>query len=161
MRNTGTPHFTDLAASIEQSAVALAAVLDPSRNDHAPRVSPTQLRVLTWLRAHPRTNVNGLADFLEVNPSSASRLCDRLEALGLLRRTGDRRDRREVQVIVTPQAVGMLDDMSRLRRHAVGQVLAMMPESARQELARSLIAFSLAADAASEEDDTETDLRSA
>jgi DNA-binding MarR family transcriptional regulator len=155
------PHGNDFAASIEQAAMALAAVLDPSRNDHAPRVSPTQLRVLTWLRAHPHTNVNGLADFLEVNPSSASRLCDRLEAMGLLRRTTDRRDRREVQVIVTPQALGMLNDMSRLRREAVGKVLSMMPESARQELARSLTAFSVAADAVSDEDDTETDLRTA
>jgi DNA-binding MarR family transcriptional regulator len=155
------PYGNDLATSIEQSAMALAAVLEPSHTDHAPRVSPTQLRVLTWLRAHPRTNVNGLADFLEVNPSSASPLCDRLEALGLLRRTTDRRDRREVQVIVTPQAVGMLDDMSRSRREAVGKVLAMMPESARQELARSLAAFSLASDAVSDEDDTETDLRTA
>jgi len=134
------------AESIEAAAESLAAVLDPARGDHALRVSPTQLRVLTWLRSHPQTNVNGLAESLGVGPSSASRLCDRLEALGLLRRVADPRDRREVQVQVTAEAEQLLTQISRNRQRAIEDVLARMPETARQELARSLTAFRVAAD---------------
>ncbi len=137
------------AESIEAAADSLAAVLDPARGDHALRVSPTQLRVLTWLRSHPQTNVNGLAESLGVGPSSASRLCDRLEALGLLRRVADPRDRREVQVQVTFEADQLLTQISQNRQRALEEVLARMPEVARQELARSLIAFQTAADALS------------
>jgi DNA-binding MarR family transcriptional regulator len=136
--------------SIEAAAESLATVLDPARGDHALRVSPTQLRVLTWLRSHPQTNVNGLAESLGVGPSSASRLCDRLEALGLLRRVADPRDRREVQVQVTTEAEALLTQISRNRQRALDEVLARMPEAARQELARSLTAFRMAADALSQ-----------
>lgn len=137
------------AEAIEAAAESLAAVLDPARGDHALRVSPTQLRVLTWLRSHPQTNVNGLAESLGVGPSSASRLCDRLEALGLARRVADPRDRREVQVQVTPEAEQLMTQISRNRQHALDEVLARMPEASRQELVRSLTAFRLAADAVS------------
>jgi DNA-binding MarR family transcriptional regulator len=132
--------------SIEAAAESLAAVLDPARGDQALRVSPTQLRVLTWLRSHPQTNVNGLAESLGVGPSSASRLCDRLEALGLLRRVADPRDRREVQVQVTSEAGELLTQISRNRQRALEEVLSRMPETARQELVRSLTAFRVAAD---------------
>lgn len=139
----------DLAATIEAAAQSLAAVLDPARSDHLLRVSPTQLRVLTWLKSNAPTNVNGLAMSLGVGPSSASRLCDRLEALGLLRRAADPRDRREVQIFVTAEAEHLLAEMARVRQQALEQVLAAMPESTQQELARSLTAFSDAADALS------------
>ncbi|MFC8850818.1 MULTISPECIES: MarR family transcriptional regulator [unclassified Micromonospora] len=66
-------------------------VLDPAGSCHQLTVSPTQLRVLSLISARPRTNVNGLAELLDVVPSAASRLCDRLEAIGLLRRVADPR----------------------------------------------------------------------
>jgi DNA-binding MarR family transcriptional regulator len=139
----------DAAESIEAAADALAAVLDPARGGHALRVSPTQLRVLTWLRSHPETNVNGLAESLGVGPSSASRLCDRLEALGLARRVADPRDRREVRVQVTSEAEQLLTQISHNRQRALDEVLARMPEVSRQELVRSLTAFQEAANALS------------
>jgi DNA-binding MarR family transcriptional regulator len=137
----------DLAGSIEASAGSLVAVLDAARGDHLLRVSPTQLRVLTWLQANRQTNVNGLAESLGVGPSSASRLCDRLEALGLLRRVADPRDRREVQVLVTAEAEHLLSELSRYRREALDEVLARMSERAREELSRSLNAFRVAVEA--------------
>ena len=60
--------------------MSLASVLDPARCEHLAPVSPAQLRVLLLLQAKPWLNVNGLADALQVGASSASRLCDRLEA---------------------------------------------------------------------------------
>jgi DNA-binding MarR family transcriptional regulator len=149
MKGRRMQRSVNVAESIEAAAESLATVLDAARGDHTLRVSPTQLRVLTWLRSHPRTNVNGLAESLGVGPSSASRLCDRLEALGLLRRLADPRDRREVQVQVTTEAEQLLAQISRNRQRALDEVLARMPESARQELARSLTAFRTAADALS------------
>jgi DNA-binding MarR family transcriptional regulator len=140
------PRVTDLAATIEAAAESLATVLDPSRCEHLAPVSPAQLRVLLLLRSRPTLNVNGLADALNVGASSASRLCDRLEALGLLTRLPAPRDRREVQLPLTSAALEMLVELSRYRRHALETVLLAMPASARLELARSLAAFRDAAD---------------
>jgi DNA-binding MarR family transcriptional regulator len=135
-----------LAATIETAAESLSAVLDPAGMDPPLPVSPTQLRVLTLIKARQCINVNGLAEALGVGPSSASRLCDRLEALGYLRRTPDSNDRREVQLRATPAALDVLDALSRHRRQALESVLARMSDTTRQELVRSLDAFSAATD---------------
>jgi DNA-binding MarR family transcriptional regulator len=138
--------LADVAASVDDLAEALVSLLDPARFSDLIRVSPTQLRVLTLLRANPAMNVNALAQALRVNPSSASRLCDRLEATGLLRRQADPRDRREVNLRTTQAADELLAEWSRHRREALLPVLAKMPATARQELVRSLRAFGGAAD---------------
>ncbi len=138
--------LADMAASVDEAAQALVGLLDAARFTELTQVSPTQLRVLTLLHANPTMNVNGLAQTLQVNPSSASRLCDRLEAMGLLRRQSDPRDRREVNLGTTPAAADLLARWSGHRREALLTVLAKMPAAARQELVRSLRAFTLAAD---------------
>jgi DNA-binding MarR family transcriptional regulator len=134
----------ELAASIEKTAEALATVLDPAGCAHLAPVSPAQLRVLLLLRAQPTLNVNGLAEELRVVASSASRLCDRLEALGLISRVPDPRDRREMQLPLTAEANALLDELGRYRRSALETVLAAMPAESRRDLARSLSAFSQA-----------------
>jgi DNA-binding MarR family transcriptional regulator len=129
------------AAAVDTAAAALVATMDAVGAADAPRVSPTQLRVLTLLRDNPALNVNGLADTLRVGASSASRMCDRLEALGFLRRESDPRDRREVQVRLTATAIDLLGTLAEGRRKALATVLAAMPERTRRELVRALAAF--------------------
>jgi DNA-binding MarR family transcriptional regulator len=140
------PRLADLAASIDEAADALVALLDPARFGDLIQVSPTQLRVLTLLHTDPAIIVNGLAHALLVNASSASRLCDRLEAMGFLRRQSDPHDRREVRLQLTPAGHELLAHWRRHRREALLSVLTKMPTGARQDLMRSLRAFSSAAD---------------
>ena len=142
---TGIQPMSDLTVSIESAAESLATVLDPSRCEQLAPVSPAQLRVLLLLRARPALNMNGLAEALHVVPSSASRLCDRLEALGLISRVPDPRDRREMQLPLTADALSMLDELSRYRRRALESVLLRMSPSDRQGLGHALTAFSAAA----------------
>jgi DNA-binding MarR family transcriptional regulator len=80
-----------------------------------------------------------------VVPSSASRLCDRLEATGLLRRVPDPRDRREVRLLLTPAAQRLLEDLRERRRSALAEVLERMSPTSRQELVRAMAAFDTAA----------------
>ena len=70
----------NLAAAIDAAAEALIGVLDAAAARHTVGISPTQLRVLSLIMTNPDANVNRLAELLDVVPSSASRLCDRLEA---------------------------------------------------------------------------------
>ncbi|PZF92794.1 MarR family winged helix-turn-helix transcriptional regulator [Micromonospora endophytica] len=135
----------DLAAAIDAAAEALVGVLDSAVSRHRLTVSPTQLRVLSLLSSRPETNVNRLAELLDVVPSSASRLCDRLEAIGLLRRVADPRDRREVRLEPTPAARALLGQVRARRHEAVRAVLDRMPVRGQQELLRALLAFGQAA----------------
>ena len=135
---------SDVAAAVESTVESLLAVLDRARTVQSPSVPPTQLRVLTVIARARHTNMSRLADALNVVPSSASRLCDRLEATGLLRRVPDPRDRREVRLLLTPAARRLLDDLRDRRREALGQVLERMTSAGRQELVKGLAAFDAA-----------------
>jgi DNA-binding MarR family transcriptional regulator len=135
---------TDVAAKVESTVESLVAVLENARMAQSPAVPPTQLRVLTIIAGNRHTNMNRLAEALGVVPSSASRLCDRLEATGLLRRVPDPRDRREVRLTLTPAARRMLDELRDRRRTALAEVLERMAPVARLELLHALDAFGAA-----------------
>ncbi|MEU4688403.1 MarR family transcriptional regulator [Actinoplanes sp. NPDC023714] len=136
---------TELAAAVESSVEALTAVLEGARLAQNPTVPPAQLRVLAIVAGNRHTNMSRLAEALDVVPSSASRLCDRLEATGLLRRVADPRDRREVRLLLTPAARRLLSDLRERRRLALAEVLDRMPAAARQDLLKALQAFETAA----------------
>jgi DNA-binding MarR family transcriptional regulator len=154
---SGNERLTEIATAVESTAEALVAVLDAARLAQVPAVPPAQLRVLSIVAANRHTNMSRLADALDVVPSSASRLCDRLEATGLLRRVPDPRDRREVRLLLTPPACRLLDDLHARRRDALSEVLERMSPGAREELVRALHAFQVATG----EDEAAGDLRTA
>jgi DNA-binding MarR family transcriptional regulator len=135
---------SEAAAAVESTAEALVAVLEAARQSALPAVPPAQLRVLTIVAGNRHTNMSRLAEALDVVPSSASRLCDRLEATGLLRRVPDPRDRREVRLLLTAAARRLLDDLRSRRRDALAEVLERMSVAAREELVRALRAFEIA-----------------
>jgi DNA-binding MarR family transcriptional regulator len=137
----GNEQVTEIASAVESTAEALVGVLDAARLAQEPAIPPAQLRVLTIVAANRHTNMSRLAEALDVVPSSASRLCDRLEATGLLRRVPDPRDRREVRLFLTAAARRVLDDLHTRRRDALEVVLERMTPSAREELVRALRAF--------------------
>jgi DNA-binding MarR family transcriptional regulator len=136
---------TEIAAAVESSVEALTAVLERARLAQQPTVPPAQLRVLTIVSGNRHTNMSRLAEALDVVPSSASRLCDRLEATGLLRRVADPRDRREVRLLLTSASRRLLADLRERRRTALAEVLERMPAGSQQDLLRALQAFETAA----------------
>ncbi|MER7168963.1 MarR family transcriptional regulator [Micromonospora sp. NPDC000207] len=144
----------NLAAAVEAAADALVGVLDSAVSRQDLTVSPTQLRVLALVTTRPDLNVNRLAEVLDVVPSSASRLCDRLEATGLLRRVPDPRDRREVRLVPTPAAQSLLCEVKERRRRAVQGVLDRMPGRAQHELLLALAAFGQAVAAGADSGDS-------
>lgn len=138
--------LTDVAAAVESTAESLVGVLESARLAQSPVVPPAQLRVLTFLSRDQHTNMSRLAEALDVVPSSASRLCDRLEAVGLLRRVPDPRDRREVRLLLTTAARTLLEELRDRRRAALAEVLERMSPARRADLVLALEAFDVAAD---------------
>jgi DNA-binding MarR family transcriptional regulator len=136
---------SNLASSIEAASEALVSVLEAARTRQESAVSLTQVRVLSIINVRPDTNVNRLAEMLDVVPSSASRLCDRLEAVGLLRRAADERDRREVRLVLTAAGSAVLRELRERRAQAVRAVLDRMPHRAQHDLLVALLAFGHAA----------------
>ena len=77
--------------------------------------------ILARLERQPDLSQNELAAVAEVTPMTIARLIDRLEALGLVKRCVDPKDRRIWRLRLTPAAAPLLDEIKEMRAklHAV------------------------------------------
>ncbi|WP_158566882.1 MarR family winged helix-turn-helix transcriptional regulator [Actinomadura craniellae] len=140
----------DLPAAVEASAEALIVLWGRAQEALGTHASAPQLRVLLIVaRAGPLT-INGLAEHLGAIPSSTSRLCDRLEAAGLLVRSTGEHDRREVSVSLTTAGGNLLAELGRRRRDDLAAILARMTPTSQAALLEGLTAFRAAAEDAGE-----------
>ncbi|MGY0234244.1 MarR family winged helix-turn-helix transcriptional regulator [Longispora urticae] len=133
---------TERAAVVEASLEQVIAVWSRP-NDNA-GVSASQLRALTVVERHNQINLTGLAEELGVIPSSASRLCDRLHAAGLLDRDLSPVTRREIVLRLTPDGTDLLVRLRSRRITALAEVLEAMEPSAQHALTEGLASLQAA-----------------
>ncbi|MEV4678920.1 MULTISPECIES: MarR family transcriptional regulator [Actinomadura] len=131
------------AAALDDVAATLMNVWSRPHNAPDVPVPSTQLRALLVLERGP-VNISSLAGELGALVSSASRLCDRLEASGLLARDSGR-DRREVTVRLSADGRALVGRLRERRQAELTRVLAQMPASARAALLWGLTEFHEAA----------------
>jgi len=133
------------AAAIDDAAQALLVAWDIAREQVTPRLSGPQLNALLAVERAEGINLGGLAAELRMLLSSASRLCDRLVASGLVERAPGRADRREIALFLTPLSRTLLGELRTIRRRALGAVLQKMSVPGRAALLRGLTEFASAA----------------
>ena len=108
-------------------------------------VTVAQLRVLVMVQTRGPLNLAAVAAALEVNPSNASRTCDRLDKLGLLDRREAPQDRRNVTLTLTDWGQQLVDKVTKHRRAAIERVLRRMSSAERERVATALDEFATAA----------------
>jgi DNA-binding MarR family transcriptional regulator len=132
-------------AAVDDAALALLSAWDSARERVAPRLSWPQLSALLVVEAEEGLNLRGLAGRLDMILSSASRLCDRLVASGLVVRVPGRSDRREIALFLTPAARQLLADLRSFRREIIGGLLRQMSAAGQEALLRGLAEFAAVA----------------
>jgi len=103
-----------------------------------------QFRMLVVLSTHGLMKLSELADQLGVNPSTATRMTDRLVAADLVDRQTNPASRREVVLDLTPTGASVVTRVTRRRRQEIARIIARMPEDHRHGLVHALEAFSQA-----------------
>jgi len=91
-------------------------------------ITVAQHRVLMLLAERGPQSVGEIADYLGVNPSNASRHCDRLERLDLVHRTRSAQDRRVVRIELSATGRTVLDAVTRHRREQLVRIVGRIPE---------------------------------
>jgi DNA-binding MarR family transcriptional regulator len=134
-----------MAAAVDSVAGALLSVWDAAREQAAGQLSGSQLRALLVIQEFDGINLRRLATTLGMLLSSASRLCDRLVAAGVVEREPGRLDRREISLHLTPAGQKVLDEFRLDRLDRLAAVLAEMSPTARRALLRGLSEFDAAA----------------
>ncbi|MFI8242421.1 MarR family winged helix-turn-helix transcriptional regulator [Streptomyces sp. NPDC085866] len=129
------------AHGIADAVERLANLWSEAAQEATVRLSLHQLRALRALETAPKANLTGLAERMDIGLPTASRLCDRLEAAGMLERALHPHNRREVQLRLTGLGRRVLADVARRRAQALAEALAAMEPAERSALIRGMKAF--------------------
>ena len=108
-------------------------------------VTLPQFRALVVISERTRVTVNELAERLDIHPSTATRMCDRLVRKALVRRGEGPSDRRETEVILAAKGRRIVDRITERRWRDLTAIVSRMSERQRRDAVRGLTAFAEAA----------------
>jgi DNA-binding MarR family transcriptional regulator len=127
------------------SARSIAAVDDT--------ITIPQFRLLVVLDTEGPQKLTSVAHALGVNPSTATRMVDRLVTTGLIDRQPNPASRRELVVDLTRKGRTVVSIVTKRRRAQIEQIVGQMSPTARRGLVRALSAFAAAGGEAVDETD--------
>lgn len=118
----------------------VARLLKTYANQAARRYGATraQWAVLSRLNHYEGLKQSELAELLDLQPISLTRLLDRLAENGLIERRPDPSDRRANRLYLTPAARPLLDQLTALGDEVMGQVLDGLDDKATGRLLKDL-----------------------
>ncbi|MEU6123773.1 MarR family transcriptional regulator [Streptomyces sp. NPDC047123] len=136
----------DAAARAAREVIELLEVLWGRGRDLASTapVSSSQLRVLFVLDGARGINLRMLGEYLGSAPSSVSRMCDRLHALGFIERSLSSASRRELELSLSSRGESYLKELRARRESALLDAVSAMRPAERAALVDGLSGFHLA-----------------
>jgi len=135
----------ELVDTVLEASRALVAVAARSMAAAGDEVTLPQYRALVVLAARGPQGTAELAAALAVNPSTATRLCDRLVRKGLVRRHRQAGDRRSVRITLTAAGRELVAEVTRRRRAELARLLRALPPSQHEPVIAAFRAFAAAA----------------
>jgi DNA-binding MarR family transcriptional regulator len=131
---------------------ALVGVAARSLATVAEDVTLAQYRALIELASRGPQRLADLATALGVEPSTATRMCDRLVRKGLVARRRTSEDRRAVRVSLTVAGAALVAEVSGRRRVEIVEIMGRLPTAQRASVLPALRAFADAAGEVPEQD---------
>jgi DNA-binding MarR family transcriptional regulator len=125
-------------SSAESGLSVLLEACERAVEELGSAIPPAQMRALLIIGGAGGLNLSRLAGALGASASATSRLCDRMQAAGLLTRDRAAVSRREIVLVPTESGRRLADWVRGRRRAALGQVLDGMSAEGRDALARGL-----------------------
>lgn len=130
--------LTDAVLTASRLLVAVSARSIAAVDDS---ITLPQFRVLVVLETRGPLKPTALAEYLAVNPSTATRMVDRLVVAGLVSREANPSSRRELLVRLTETGSAAVREVTRRRRAEISRIVSRMPAGTRRGLVRALAAF--------------------
>ena len=130
------PVSREVAVSVIDVARMLKTYADQRARQFG--ISRAQWTVLIRLDRCEGLKQSELADILDLQPISLTRLLDRLAGNGLIERRPDPNDRRANRLYLTPAARPLIEELSHLGEDMMATVLDGIDDASREQLLRDL-----------------------
>ncbi|HEY3873679.1 MAG TPA: MarR family transcriptional regulator [Actinocrinis sp.] len=141
-RATGSPDDLDkVVTALLTASRLLVAIAAKSLADVEDTLTLPQFRLLVVLDSRGPSSLAGLAERLEVNPSTALRMIERLSQAGMVEKIANPAKRREVLVRLTGAGWQTVRQATEARRQELARIVATMPAGQREDLVAALTAF--------------------
>lgn len=124
--------------SAETGLTVLLEACERAVEELGSAVPPAQMRALMIIDRTGSLNLSRLAAALGASASATSRLCDRMQAAGLMTRDRAAASRREIVLLPTESGRRLAQWVQGRRRAALGDVLQTMSPDGREALVRGL-----------------------
>ena len=142
-----TPHdevADDVVTAVLTASRLLVSVSARSLAAVEETLTLPQFRMLVVLESRGGMNISRLGEHLDVIPSTAMRMVDRLATAGMLDRTANPNNRREILISLTDKGRSTVRLATERRRAEIAGIVAAMPRSQRSGLIKALEAFAAA-----------------
>lgn len=136
----------DRIASMVEAARVFAGITAESIAQADTSLSLPQLRVLVLASRNEPLSATAVATALEIHPSNASRLCDRLVRAGMLDRRDRPDNRRQIELTLTPEGRRQLELIDGHRRRVFAKILRRLAPEDQGALQSALRLLVVAAD---------------
>ena len=133
--------LTDAVLTASRLLVAVSALSLASIEE---TLTLPQFRTLVVLASRGPMKLVALAELLDVNPSTATRMADRLAAANMLVRDVNPDIRREVILRLSPTGRRVVDNVTARRRREIAAIVARMTADQRAGIVAALRAFAAA-----------------
>jgi DNA-binding MarR family transcriptional regulator len=105
---------------------------------HVHNITGPQLGCLLAVKESGPLTSGSVARKIYLSPSTVVGIIDRLEKKGLVTRTRDNRDRRQVYVTITPKGEGLIADTPALMQETLAKAILQLPELEQVSIAMAL-----------------------
>jgi DNA-binding MarR family transcriptional regulator len=143
-------HATDTRAALVDALLtatrALVGLAARSLADLDADVTLPQYRALVVLASRGPQRVVDISTELGVDPSTGTRMCDRLARKGLIRRYRSTTDRRALRLTLTPAGRHLIHEVTRRRREELIALVDAIPDAAHQPVTAALQALAARSD---------------
>ncbi len=141
MQKSSSPPSTareDLLEALLAATRAMVGLAARSLADLDAEVTLPQYRALVVLASRGPQRVVDISTELDVNPSTGTRMCDRLVRKGLIRRYRSTRDRREVRLSLTVAGRDLVREVTRRRREELERIVDGLPVKSHRAATQAL-----------------------
>ena len=143
--NADAARTDDIADSVLTASRVLVGIAAASLSPIEAEVTLTQYRTLVVLASRGPQSLQDLATELQVVPSTATRMCDRLVRKGLIERRTPEENRREVELRITDDGASIVARVTADRKRQLRRITDRMSAGSQLALVEALQEFSAAA----------------